>query len=143
MVGIDGRRPQHLVDAGENIAQITVTEIAHVGARERLALPETAARVRKEYKVSGGRQHGFVIPGVRPVRQHYSRRASMHGYNQRIPARRVVAPRIEQPALHAKALVHPVHALGFAPIRVQLSIHLRHLLPLTDRTGPNFRWMTC
>ena len=51
----------HRVHAGQNIVQIAVPEILHVGAREIFALPITAARIRHEDEVA--------LPGKQLQRQ--------------------------------------------------------------------------
>src|SRR5258708_16095541 len=54
---VHGITLRHGIYTGQNIAQITVSEIADVGAREFLTLPVAAARIRKKEKISvGGEQ---------------------------------------------------------------------------------------
>ncbi len=45
---IDRRSSLRRIDAAKDVAQISITEIAHVRAGKTLALPEAAARVRIE-----------------------------------------------------------------------------------------------
>src|SRR6202007_2958619 len=45
-IGIDGRHPKSLVNSREDVTEIPITEIPHVGPSERLALAKAAARVR-------------------------------------------------------------------------------------------------
>jgi hypothetical protein len=52
---IDRRRTQDAIDAGQDVAQIALAEILDVGARERLALAVTAARIEEEFKIAVSR----------------------------------------------------------------------------------------
>ena len=105
----------HRVHAGQNVAQIAVTEIAHVGARELFAVPVTAARIRHEDEVALRGKQLQRQPRPRPAGRDLRSRTAVHHNHHRIALGRIVRLRKNQPALHIEIVALPFHALRFAP----------------------------
>ena len=63
-------------------------------------------------------------------------RTAMYRDHHGIALAWVVVRGVQQPALDALAITHPVHAFQFAPLGMYRLVDMGHLLPLTDRPGP-------
>ena len=68
---------QNFVDPRENIAQIAVAEIPHVGPREFLTLAHASSWIGIKHEITGRRQKGLVIPRGRPMRGQHPGRAAV------------------------------------------------------------------
>src|SRR6266404_4688105 len=100
MIRIDGRDFDGFVDAGENIAQIAVAKIAHVGASESLAIAKTPTRIRLQQKISGRSESHAEIAAAWPAGENGGAGTAMDLNNQRIFFGGVEIRGIDKPALH-------------------------------------------
>src|SRR6266404_1180155 len=102
MIRIDGRDFDGFVDAGENIAQIAVAEIAHVGASEGLAVAKTPTRIRLQQKISGRSESHAEIAAAWPAGKNGGARSSVDFYDERIFFGRVAIRGIDKRAFHSE-----------------------------------------
>src|ERR1700680_1255820 len=128
-----------LIHARQDVAEVSISEILHVGARKGLARAVAAARVRVQNKIAGSGEGVGITPGARPVRCNAGSRAAMHREHQGVALRRVEVTRIHQPALDHPDVGCPVEALRLAPDREKPRVAMRDLFPLAERAGPYFR----
>ena len=141
-VRVDGSDAQGLVDAGEDVAKISVAEIPDVGARKGFALAIAAARIGLKNKVTGAREGHHEVPRVRPFRLHRGPRTAVNCHDHGVFFRGIEIAGIDEPALHVVAIVFPVDAFGFAPSGFYFGVAMRDWPPVADGAGPDFRRVT-
>ena len=59
-VGIDGQSPDHVIDAQQDVAQIALAEVLHVGFGEGFPAPEAAAGIREEHEIALARKQRHI-----------------------------------------------------------------------------------
>ena len=137
-IRIDGRDFDGFVDAGHDVLEVAVAKILDVGASERLALAEAAARIRLQDEIAGAGEGRIVIGCAGPFGEDGGAGTAVNADDQRIFFVGIEIARVEKPALDFESAVFPVDTFGFAPSGLDGFVALRDLCPVGGGAGPNF-----